>query len=109
MDVALKYFESGHSKRAAADSDPGVFKMIVFKIMYGKQTMAVARKDVKLAPIQATPGYNSHMSVIAPREKDDVEVQFDHSQVIFRVFGFAFRFIIFHLYRFSLVPLSNLM
>lgn len=43
--------------------------------------MAVARKDSKLAPIVATANYNSHMSVIAPKEKDDVEVQFDHSQI----------------------------
>ena len=49
--------------------------------MYGKQTLALVRKDVKLAPIVATPNFNSHMSVIPPKEKDDLEVQFDHSQI----------------------------
>ena len=39
------------------------------------------RKDVKLPPIGATPNFNSHMSVIAPKERDDIEVQFDHSQI----------------------------
>merc|ERR1719223_595154 len=56
-------------------------KMIVFKICYGKQTLALVRKDAKLPPIVATPNFNSHMSVIPPKEKDDIEVQFDHSQV----------------------------
>lgn len=70
-------------RRHIVDASPGTFKMIMFKIMYGKQTMAVARKDVKLTPIQATPGYHSHMSVIAPKERDDIEIQFDHSQVFY--------------------------
>ena len=41
----------------------------------------MVRKDVKLPPIGATPNFNSHMSVIAPKEKDDIETQFDHSQI----------------------------
>jgi hypothetical protein len=49
--------------------------------MYGKQTLALVRKDSKLAPIVATPNFNSHLSVIPPKEKDDIEVQFDHSQI----------------------------
>ena len=88
VDVTLKYTETaGVNRRVGASctqnvsSDGATLKMIMFKIMYGKQTMAVARKDVKLTPIQATPGYHSHMSVIAPKERDDIEVQFDHSQV----------------------------
>jgi hypothetical protein len=51
------------------------------KICYGKQTLAMVRKDAKLPPIPATPNFSTHMSVIAPREKDDIEAQFDHSQV----------------------------
>jgi hypothetical protein len=39
------------------------------------------RKDVKLPPIGATPNFTSHMSVIAPKEKDEIETQFDHSQI----------------------------
>lgn len=81
VDVSLKYNDTNHTRRHVVDASPGTFKMIMFKIMYGKQTMAVARKDIKLTPIQATPGYNSHMSVIAPKERDDIEVQFDHSQI----------------------------
>ncbi len=49
--------------------------------MYGKQTLALVRKDAKLPPISATLNFNSHMSVIPPKEKDDIEVQFDHSQI----------------------------
>jgi hypothetical protein len=78
-DVALKFNEM----RKHPDST--AFRMIIFKILFGKQTMAVARKDSKLTPISATPNYNSHMSVIAPKEKDDIEVQFDHSQVSIHV------------------------
>ena len=81
VDVTLKYNESGRNLRLPVDNNNTVVKMVMFKIMYGKQTMAVARKDVKLTPIQATPGYHSHMSVIAPKERDDIEVQFDHSQI----------------------------
>jgi hypothetical protein len=40
------------------------------------------RKTAKLQPIPPTPGFNSHCSVIAPKETDDIEVQFDQSQVI---------------------------
>lgn len=56
-------------------------KMIVFKICHGKQTLALVRKDAKLPPISATPNFSSHMSVIPPKEKDDIETQFDHSQI----------------------------
>lgn len=56
-------------------------KMIVFKICYGKQTLALVRKDAKLPPISATPNFSSHMSVIPPKERDDIETQFDHSQI----------------------------
>ena len=54
---------------------------MILQICYGKQTLAMVRKDAKLPPISATPHFNSHMSVIAPKEKDDLETQFDHSQV----------------------------
>ncbi|CAF0776241.1 unnamed protein product [Brachionus calyciflorus] len=74
-DVAIKYNESRRYP------DHFTFKMIIFKICYGKQTLALVRKDAKLAPIPATINFNSHMSVIAPKEKDDIEAQFDHSQI----------------------------
>jgi hypothetical protein len=51
------------------------------KILYGKQTLALVRKDVKLPAILATANFDSHMSVILPKEKDELETQFDHSQV----------------------------
>lgn len=90
VDVALKYNEQNSARRihltSVASAELTTMKMIVFKIMYGKQTMAVARKDVKLTPIQATPGYHSHMSVIAPKERDEIDVQFDHSQVCLATF-----------------------
>jgi hypothetical protein len=51
------------------------------QILHGKQTLALVRKNVKLQPISPTLGFHSHCSVILPKEKDDVETQFDQSQV----------------------------
>ena len=75
VDVALKHSEY----RTRGDSM--LAKMLIFKVLYGTQTLALVRKDAQLPPINATPNFNSHMSVIAPRLTDDVEAQFDHSQV----------------------------
>jgi hypothetical protein len=47
----------------------------------GKQTAALVRKGPKLQPIAATPQFTSHCSVITPKETDDLEKQFDQSQV----------------------------
>jgi hypothetical protein len=74
-DVNLKFVES---KRFP---EYPLLKMIIFKLCYGKQTLALVRKDAKLPPIGATQNFSSHMSVIAPKEKDDIETQFDHSQI----------------------------
>lgn len=74
-DVNLKFAE------VKKWPDNLTLKMVIFKICYGKQTLALVRKDAKLPPISATPNFNSHMSVIPPKEKDDIETQFDHSQV----------------------------
>ena len=56
-----------------------------FKLCFGKQTQALVRKTAKLQPIPPTPGFNSHCSVIAPKDTDDIEVQYDQSQVITRL------------------------
>lgn len=74
-DVALGYNELHRYP------DHFSLKMVIFKIYYGKQTLALVRKDAKLAPIPATLNFNSHMSVIAPKESDNIETKFDHSQV----------------------------
>ncbi|CAF4200989.1 unnamed protein product [Rotaria sp. Silwood2] len=58
-----------------------VIKMIVFKIVEGKQTAALVRKGSKLQPIAPTPQFTSHCSVITPKETDDLEKQFDQSQI----------------------------
>jgi len=47
----------------------------------GKQTAALVRKGPKLQPIAPTPQFTSHCSVITPKETDDLEKQFDQSQV----------------------------
>jgi hypothetical protein len=39
------------------------------------------RKGPKLQPIAPTPQFTSHCSVITPKETDDLEKQFDQSQV----------------------------
>ncbi len=49
--------------------------------MEGKQTAALVRKGPKLQPIAPTPQFTSHCSVITPKETDDLEKQFDQSQV----------------------------
>jgi hypothetical protein len=56
-------------------------KLIVFKIVEGKQTAALVRKGPKLQPIAPTPLFTSHCSVITPKETDDLEKQFDQSQI----------------------------
>ncbi|CAM4761475.1 unnamed protein product [Rotaria magnacalcarata] len=56
-------------------------KMIIFKIVEGKQTAALVRKGPKLQPIAPTPQFTSHCSVITPKETDDLEKQFDQSQI----------------------------
>ncbi|CAF0985287.1 unnamed protein product [Didymodactylos carnosus] len=56
-------------------------KMIVFKIVEGKQTAALVRKGPKLQPIAPTPQFTSHCSVITPKDTDDLEKQFDQSQI----------------------------
>ncbi|CAF0963185.1 unnamed protein product [Didymodactylos carnosus] len=56
-------------------------KMIVFKIIEGKQTAALVRKGPKLQPIAPTPQFTSHCSVITPKDTDDLEKQFDQSQI----------------------------
>ncbi|CAF4665818.1 unnamed protein product [Rotaria sp. Silwood1] len=58
-----------------------VIKMIIFKIVEGKQTAALVRKGPKLQPIAPTPQFTSHCSVITPKETDDLEKQFDQSQI----------------------------
>ncbi|CAF4290491.1 unnamed protein product, partial [Rotaria magnacalcarata] len=58
-----------------------VIKMIVFKIVEGKQTAALVRKGPKLQPIAPTAQFTSHCSVITPKETDDLEKQFDQSQI----------------------------
>lgn len=77
-DVALRFNELHRYP------DHFSLKMIIFKICYGKQTLALVRKDAKLAPIPATLNFNSHMSVIAPKESENIETQFDHSQVLYK-------------------------
>ncbi len=49
--------------------------------MEGKQTAALVRKGPKLQPIAPTQLFTSHCSVITPKETDDLEKQFDQSQV----------------------------
>ncbi|CAF1292345.1 unnamed protein product [Adineta steineri] len=56
-------------------------KMLIFKIVEGKQTAALVRKGPKLQPIAPTPLFTSHSSVITPKETDDLEKQFDQSQI----------------------------
>jgi hypothetical protein len=67
----------------------------------GKQTAALVRKGPKLQPIAPTAQFTSHCSVIIPKETDDLEKQFDQSQVkinemIFQnlsnYFSFVFRY-----------------
>jgi hypothetical protein len=41
----------------------------------------MVRKPSKLQPIGPTVGFHSHSSVIPPKELEDIETQFDHSQV----------------------------
>ena len=41
----------------------------------------MVRKASKLQPIPPTVGFHSHSSVIPPKELEDIETQFDHSQV----------------------------
>jgi len=74
-DVSLKYSE------CKKWPDSLTLKMIVFKLCFGKQTQALVRKTAKLQPIPPTPGFNSHCSVIAPKDTDDIEVQYDQSQI----------------------------
>ncbi|UJR30346.1 hypothetical protein I4U23_017882 [Adineta vaga] len=56
-------------------------KMIVFKIVEGKKTAALVRKGPKLQPISPTVHFTCHSSVITPKETDDLEKQFDQSQI----------------------------
>jgi hypothetical protein len=78
----LKYAEKKLSTgQITVDEQSNSMKMIVFKICLGKQTCAMVRTDVKLAPIMPTLNFDSHLSIISPKEKDDIEHQFDHSQV----------------------------
>ncbi|CAF1079800.1 unnamed protein product [Adineta steineri] len=58
-----------------------VIKMIMFKTVEGKQTAALVRKGPKLQPIAPTAQFTSHCSVITPKETDDLEKQFDQSQI----------------------------
>lgn len=64
--------------------------------MEGKQTAALVRKGPKLQPIAPTPQFTSHCSVITPKETDDLEKQFDQSQVeklnifLFLIISFTF-------------------
>ncbi len=66
--------------------------------MEGKQTAALVRKGPKLQPIAATPQFTSHSSVITPKETDDLEKQFDQSQVNTTNIILRINFIIFHLF-----------
>merc|ERR1712071_84869 len=85
-DVALNHFEMKQQQQQKKQSSsstptPKTCRMIIFKVMHGKQTLALVRKDNKLPSICATPHFNSHMSVIPPKPKDSTETKFDHAQL----------------------------
>ncbi len=65
--------------------------------MEGKQTAALVRKGPKLQPIAPTHQFTSHCSVITPKETDDLEKQFDQSQVKKKNYLMIFYLIIYFL------------
>ncbi|CAF1298683.1 unnamed protein product [Adineta ricciae] len=75
-DVCIRHA----SARRTWEGNVGM-KMLVFKIVEGKQTTALVRKGSKLQPIAPTANFTSHCSIIVPKETDDLEKQFDQSQI----------------------------